>query len=320
VPLLHVRVLCPPELTGEVLRAFGATGGAVHLARLPGAAVGPAPDVVSCDLVRQRADDLLAHLRTLGLAERGAVVVAPVDAVMSRWAEEAQREPRYGSADAVVWEDLVVTATEFAQSSRAYLAFMAIAMMVAACGIELDNPILIVGSMVLGPDYGPLSALAVALPMGRWRLAGRALVTLLVGFAVGIALTALFGVVMRLAGLFDPGTLHRPHPDTGFIWRPDTFSFVVSWLGGAAMALSLTTSQLNALVGVVISVTTIPAAAAVALSLDDQWYAAGGGAAQQLVINLAGIAGAGALVLLALRLEYRWERRRAVRTTAASTR
>jgi uncharacterized hydrophobic protein (TIGR00271 family) len=316
VPLLHVRVLCPPELTGEVLGVLGATGGAVHLSRLPGAAVGPAPDVVSCDLVRQQADELLARLRSLGLAERGAVLVAPVDAVMSPWAERAEEAARYGAADAVVWDDLVGTAVVFAQNSRAYLAFMAIAMMVAACGIELDNPILIVGSMVLGPDYAPLSALAVALPMRRWPLAWRALRTLVAGFALGIVITTLFGAVMRAAGQFDPGALNDPHPNTGFIWKPDAFSFVVSWLGGAAMALSLTTSQVTSLVGVVISVTTIPAAAAVALSADDRGYAAGAGAAQQLLINLAGITAAGALVLLALRLESEWERRRAARTTA----
>lgn len=313
MPLLHVRVLCPPELTGQVLEVFGTADGAVHVTRLPGVAQGPAPDLVSCDLVRQQADALLAHLRALGLAERGAVVVAPVDAVMSPWAERAERAAGYGAADAVVWDDLVGTAAAFAENSRSYLAFMAIAMMVAACGIELDNPILIVGSMVLGPDYAPLSALAVSLPMGRWRLAFRALRTLVAGFAVGIALTSLFAAVMLWADLFQPGALHQPHPNTGFIWRPDAFSFVVSWLGGAAMALSLTTSQVTSLVGVVISVTTIPAAAAVAVNFDDGWYTGGGGAAQQLLINLAGITLAGALVLSVLRLESLWARRRAAR-------
>ncbi len=307
--LLHVRVLCPPELTGEVLEAFGTAGRAVHLTRQPGAATGAAPDLVSCDLVRQHADALLDRLRELGLAERGAVLVAPVDAVMSPWARSAERAAGYGAADAVVWDDIVATASASARNSRAFLAFMTIAMMVAACGIELDNPILIVGSMVLGPDYAPLSALAVALPMRRWRLAGRALATLLAGFAVGIVLAAAFSLVMRQVGLFEPGTLERPHPNTGFIWQPDAFSFVVSWLGGAAMALSVTTAQITSLVGVVISVTTIPAAAAVAINIDDHWYAAGRGAAQQLVINLAGITLAGALVLLALRLESRWKRR-----------
>lgn len=314
VPLLHVRVHCPTELTGPVLAELTACAGAVHLTRDAGAGERPEGDVVRCDLVRQRADEVLGRLRALGLEERGgAVVVAPVDAVLSRWAERAERRAGFGAADAVVWDDLGARAEGFAALSRSYLAFMAIAMMIAACGIELDNPILIVGSMVVGPDYAPLAALAVALPLTRWRLALRALGTLAAGFAIGIAVAALFGIVMRWLNLFETTSLALPHPNTSFIWHPDAFSFVVSWLGGAAMALSLTSDQFSSLIGVVISVTTIPAAGAVALNLDAGDYDAGNGAIQQLLINIGGIALSGVVLLCILRLESEWHRRREAR-------
>ncbi|HEX4787381.1 MAG TPA: DUF389 domain-containing protein [Actinospica sp.] len=310
MPLLHLRIHCPAELTEPVLETLEACAGAVHLTRDTGAGRRPAGDVVRCDLVRQHADDVLDRLRALGLDERGCVVVGPVDAVMSRWAARAQAAAGHGAADAVVWHDLESTAEGFAQLSRSYLAFMAIAMMIAACGIELDNPILVVGSMVVGPDYGPLAALAVALPLLRGRLALRALGTLAAGFAVGIVVAAIFGAIMRSLDLFDTDSLQLPHPNTAFIWHPDAFSFVVSWLGGAAMALSLTSAQFSSLIGVVISVTTIPAAGAVALNLDARSFSAGRGALEQLLINLAGIAVAGALLLGLLRLESRRRRRR----------
>ena len=308
--LLHVRVHCPAELTGRVLDTFAERSGAVHLTRSAGTGESPTPDLVCCDLVRQEADDVLEQLRDLGLEGRAAVLVAPVDAVISPWADQAAAQAGHGVADAVVWDDLESIAEGFAELSRSYLAFMAIAMMIAACGIELDNPILVVGSMVVGPDYGPLGALAVALPLRRWRLASRALGTLATGFAVGILVAALFAVVMRACGVFTAGSLQEPHPNTAFIWHPDAFSYVVSWLGGAAMALSLTSSQSSSLIGVVISVTTIPAAGAVALDLNEGWYSAGTGAMQQLLINLSGIATAGTLILIALRWESRWHRRR----------
>ena len=310
VSLLHVRVHCPPDLTRSVLRTLGECAGAVHLTRDEGGGERPDGDVVRCDLVRQQADEVLDRLRALGLGQRGAVVVAPVEAVLSRWAERAEEEAGYGKADAVVWDGLESNAETLAELSRTYLAFMAIAMMIAVCGIELDNPILIVGSMVVGPDYGPLAALAVALPLLRWRLALRALWTLVAGFALGILVAAVFGLVMRALGLFHVDSLSEPHPNTAFIWHPDAFSFVVSWLGGAALALSLTSAQFSSLIGVVISVTTIPAAGAVALNLDLSSYSAGSGATWQLLINLGGIALAATLVLGALRVESLWHRRR----------
>ncbi|MBB5112916.1 putative membrane protein [Micromonospora echinospora] len=35
--------------------------------------------------------------------------------------------------------------------------------MIAGIGVLLDQPILIVGAMVVGPEFGPLAALCVAL-------------------------------------------------------------------------------------------------------------------------------------------------------------
>ncbi|WP_337796620.1 DUF389 domain-containing protein [Kribbella sandramycini] len=49
------------------------------------------------------------------------------------------------------------------------------------------------------------------------------------------------------------------------MWRPDKWSAVVAVLAGCAGVLSQTASRSNALVGVFISVTTVPAAGIVTL-------------------------------------------------------
>jgi uncharacterized membrane protein len=74
-------------------------------------------------------------------------------------------------------------------------------------------------------------------------------------------------------------------------------SFVVALLAGAAGMLSLVSSKSAALVGVFISVTTVPAAgfAVVAATVGD-WDIAAQSAAQ-LAVNLIGITLAGVLVL-----------------------
>jgi uncharacterized membrane protein len=50
-------------------------------------------------------------------------------------------------------------------------------------------------------------------------------------------------------------------PLTEFISNPNFFSFFVAYLGGTAGVLSLTSAKSGALIGVLISVTTIPAIA-----------------------------------------------------------
>jgi len=83
-----------------------------------------------------------------------------------------------------------------------------------------------------------------------------------------------------------------------FIFQVGPISFVVALLAGAAGMLSLVSSKSAALVGVFISVTTVPAAgfAAVAAILGDWDVAAK--SALQLVVNLVGIVVAGVLVLV----------------------
>jgi uncharacterized hydrophobic protein (TIGR00271 family) len=97
------------------------------------------------------------------------------------------------------------------------------------------------------------------------------------------------------------------------ISSPDFFTFFVAACAGVAGMLSLSTAKSGALIGVLISVTTIPAAAniGVAAAYGD-WHAWRGSIAQ-LAINLASIMAAGTATLYAQRLLYRRRRVRHLR-------
>ncbi len=99
------------------------------------------------------------------------------------------------------------------------------------------------------------------------------------------------------------------HPNTDFISHPDEFTFIVAIFAGTAGVLSLTNAKSGALVGVLISVTTIPAAANVGLALAfediDEWL----GALGQLAVNLTAIMLAGIVTLFIQRKIYQRRRR-----------
>ena len=86
---------------------------------------------------------------------------------------------------------------------------------------------------------------------------------------------------------------------TEFIYQPGWFSVITALVAGAAGTLSLTSAKSAALVGVFISVTTIPAAGNGALALVFGRFHDAAGSALQLLINLTGIVLAAYLVLLA---------------------
>jgi uncharacterized hydrophobic protein (TIGR00271 family) len=138
------------------------------------------------------------------------------------------------------------------------------------------------------------------------------------GFAVAIAVTAGLALLADAAGWIGPEDVVRPRPLTGFIWTPDRWSFVVALLAGAAGVLSVTAGRSSALVGVFISVTTVPAAGNLALALALRVPEEMRGAALQLGVNLAGMVLSGTAVLAVQRVLTRPEVRAVRARTAPS--
>ncbi len=106
------------------------------------------------------------------------------------------------------------------------------------------------------------------------------------------------------------------HPFTEFISNPDFLSFFVAFVAGSAGMLSLTSAKSGALVGVLISVTTIPAASNIAVAAAYGDWSDALGAALQLGLNLSGIVLAGVLTLFVQRRWYVSRRRKHLKDPA----
>jgi hypothetical protein len=161
--MLHVRVISPPDLTAVTVGLLQASPAVTHLWVSEGSARKPQGDVVSCDVAREAAAGVIGRLRDLGLSRDGAIVVERLDIILSAAAERAEREAPGEGADALIWEELEQNAGEETRLSVTYLTFMIIAMLIASIGVLLDQPILIIGAMVVGPEFGPLVALCVSI-------------------------------------------------------------------------------------------------------------------------------------------------------------
>jgi uncharacterized hydrophobic protein (TIGR00271 family) len=291
--MLHMRVISPPPLADDVVRIFRERVGVVAVVRAGECSDGA---VVTADVARESADGVLAELHALGVPSDGMIALDPVTTAIGSLAEQAERDAPGAGDDALIWDELTERLEDDSTLTKTFLAFMVLATLLAAIGVITDSTVTVVGAMVVGPEFGPLAGLAIGLVRRNAAIARRAAGALVVGFLVAIALTTALSLVARGAGLLDV-TVLRGHRQTEFIYHPGWFSLITALVAGAAGMLSLTSSRATALVGVFISVTTIPAAgnAAVAAAVGN-WYETGQSAAQ-LAINLTGITAAGALVL-----------------------
>jgi uncharacterized hydrophobic protein (TIGR00271 family) len=188
--------------------------------------------------------------------------------------------------------------------------FLTIACLLAAIGVISDSPVVVVGAMVVSPEFGPLAAVAVGLVLRRRDLLGRGLLALLVGFPLAMLATAVSALLFEATGLLSPSTLGRSG-QLAFIYDVGPFSLIVALLAGVAGMLALTSAKSAPLVGVFISVTTVPAAAFASVALVEGRYPEAGWSALQLLVNLVGVVIAAAVVLmLSRRPRHRWDRGR----------
>ena len=295
--MLHLRVIAPEELRDPVIDVLRREVGVANVLLYPGAALEPPGDEITADIARESANDVIKELKALDVQHRGAITLTALDTVLSTRAHRAEDEAEGDPADAVVWDELIARTREESTLTVTFLMFLTLACLIAAIGAVTDSTVTVVGAMVLGPEFGPLAALSVAVVQRRFDLARRALLALLIGFPIAMGITAAATLAGEAAGWLSLEQVKHVS-EVDFIFQVGPVSFVVALLAGAAGMLSLVSSKSAALVGVFISVTTVPAAgfAVVAAVLGD-WEVAAKSAAQ-LVVNLLGITVAGVLVLV----------------------
>ncbi len=304
--MLLLRITASRAVADGVVATLEADPCVSALVVLRGAAVKPEGDLITAEIPREAANPLIDRLRAMGVQDEGSIHLEPVRTWISQAGFDAEQLSPGASADSVVWADVTQQAYTESELNWTYLSFMTMATLLASIAIVLDSQILVIGAMVLGPEFVAVAALGLGLVRRRYSLTLLAARTLAIGFLVSIVLTATAALAARGLGWITVTDLTDPRPGTAFIYTPDKWSFIVAVVAGAAGVLSLTSARVGGLSGVFISVTTIPASGNVALGLafgvgDEIW-----GSTQQLVLNLLGMAVAGWLTLAIQ--EFVWTR------------
>ena len=210
----------------------------------------PGHAVVVATVNPRAVDELLLGLRQLGVPD--------ADITLTR-VEVLGRSSGRGAEAGLVWEDVLGMAARNARPVARYLAFMLAAGVIASYGVIDYNELLIVGAMAISPDLLPITAVAVGLVDRRFRLAGRAFMTLAVGMAFASLAAAGSAFVQDV---FDwiPADFNIDATVLGGLIHVNSETIIVAFAAGVAGMLALETRASSG-VGVAISVTTIPAAA-----------------------------------------------------------
>ncbi|MET8101726.1 DUF389 domain-containing protein [Streptomyces sp. NPDC005236] len=308
--LIHVRMVSPARLTDAVTALLAGDPRVVNLVVQPGIARKPDGDALACDVLTGGANDVLRGLRELRLDEVGSIVIEPVDMAFAGHAvrEGAARLGVLGRAP--VWEEVEARIRAQGTYAPSFYLYLVVAGLIGAVGIVTNSQILIVAAMVVGPEYGAIVSVALGIDRRSGRRVREGLTALTAGFALAIAVTFLFGLVIRGFGLESRAFDLNVRPVSRLISTPDFFSVAVATLAGIVGVVSLTEARTSALLGVFISVTTIPAAADFSVSAAFGSWTEARGALIQLLINVVVLIVVGTLTLRGQRAVWRMAGRR----------
>ncbi|MGQ4715794.1 DUF389 domain-containing protein [Streptomyces anulatus] len=303
--MIHIRAVSPPDLTDEVVGLLADDPCVLNLIVQRDAARRPDGDTVACDVLAGAANDVLHRLLDVHLDQRGTLVIEPVDMAFPGRASVEGRRELGPLSRAPVWEQVEARIRSGGRFPPSFYLYLVVAGLIGSVGIVTNSQILIVAAMVVGPEYGAIVSVALGIDRGHRAVVRSGLAALGTGFLLTIVVTFLFALLIRGFGLqsdaFDLGL----RPVSNLINTPNFFSVAVATLAGIVGIVSLTEARSSALLGVFISVTTIPAAADIAVSTAFTSWSDVRGSAIQLVVNILVLIVVGTAALKAQRAIWR---------------
>jgi uncharacterized hydrophobic protein (TIGR00271 family) len=309
--VIHLRVVSPPDVTPILVPVLGNEPAVMNLTVLPGAVRNPDGDAVHFDVLHGAANEVIGRLRDLGLEQRGSIVLENVDTAMSALADRVTARQGRFQQFTPIWPEIEARIALEGTFPPSWFALLVIAGLIGAIGILTNSQILIVGAMVVGPEYGAIISLAFGVTRRDSAQVLRSAAALVIGFSLAVAGALLLSLMIRGAGLEPRAYSLGIRPVSNLINTPDWFSFIVAALAGVVGVVSLTESRSSTLIGVFISVTTIPAASDIGVSLAFGSGSEAWGSTLQLLLNVTVLAAVGIAGLPVQRAVWRRVARRA---------
>jgi uncharacterized hydrophobic protein (TIGR00271 family) len=303
--MIRVRVVSPPDTTARLMPVLLGDEGVVNLTLIPASVQHPHGDAIEFDVFRGRANQVIAQLRQLGLDDNGSIALEPVPASISQNAVRSRVGRSRFDEFAPVWEEVDARIRSDGRFPPSWYGLLVIAALIASVGLITNSQILIVGAMVVGPEYGAIVALAYGAIRREGSLVSNSAVALAIGFAAAVVASLLLGLIVRAGGLEPTAFAAGIRPVSHLINTPDWYSVIVAVLAGIVGVISLTEARASTLIGVFISVTTIPAAADMGVSAAFGSWAKALGSTEQLLLNIFLLAAVAALGIPAQRAVWR---------------
>lgn len=220
--------------------------------------------IVECPIPTDALEDVLAATREAGLDDDYIVVLNALNAT-TRHMEKLQN--RYATDyDPLRLPELRSKARNFSSDPRSFGVMIFLSAAIAALGLLVDSPAIVVGAMVIAPLVGPVLTATVGAIAGDRTMLAHSLRMQALGIVAAIVGAFLTVLSVRAIGLV-PAPLEISSIELiGIRMAPTPLSILVGFAAGITAAVGLTTKGIKSLIGVLIAAALVPAAAAAGIA------------------------------------------------------
>jgi len=208
---------------------------------------------------------LLDELEDAGVDDE-QLVISTLASAQTPHSEALQS--RFASGfDPLTRPEITSKARDMSQDPTSFLAMIVLSAVIAAAGLLIDSPAVVVGSMVIAPIVGPVLTATVGATVGDRQMLLDSLWLQAVGLVFAVGGAALFAAAVFFGGA-SPSTLDITSLNlVGVRMSPGLLAAVVGLAAGAAGAFGLTTKGPTSLIGVMIAAALIPTAATTGIAV-----------------------------------------------------
>ncbi|WP_224269069.1 DUF389 domain-containing protein [Haloprofundus salinisoli] len=225
--------------------------------------------LVEFPLPTQAVGYVIDELREAGVDDRKYTVIASAETAKTR--NYHQLEERFVAGveenDAVAREEIRAKALDMHRSKLTYYSMTMFSAIVAAAGLLMDSPAVVVGAMVIAPQVGSALIAGVGISLNDRRMIRIGFAQQFFGFGAAILGAFALGMLLQsgqiVTSVLDVSTVSQISKRIS----PGLLSLLVGLCAGAAGAFGLATALPVSLVGVMIAAALIPAAAAIGIGL-----------------------------------------------------
>ncbi|WP_433627157.1 TIGR00341 family protein [Halomicrococcus sp. NG-SE-24] len=295
---LHIRI--PDERLDDVTSILDDYGG--DFTTITG---NEGDTLVLCPIPTAAVSLILDELREAGIDDESYTVLTKAEIVETP-NFDGFRERHSTTVRKLAKAELHEKIREIQWPYQLYYLGTILSVIAAAAGLLLDQPALIIGSMIIAPQVSSALAAPTGILLGDWKLFVDSVKEQALGLGVAIIGAAVFGWLVRWTGFVPPGLVLPDIELVGVRLAPTFLSTIGAVIAGVVGAFGYTTEQSTTLVGVMIAAALIPAAAATGLAM--AWMAPlfGIGAFLLLLVNILAINLGAFLTLLGMGYQPDW--------------